>query len=120
MLIDEPSELRQTDRPNISYAFYPDLGLVVHVQSDTVQESVLAQVPRRLPWKEKKTAERKDQLAAGAPALTRPGARLQVFDVRAQFFRHGHFFPLGIMNRHDGPVPFRCDRHCHGHWRLRL
>jgi tetratricopeptide (TPR) repeat protein len=47
VLANEPQEVRQLDRPDVGYAFYPRLGLATLVQDGKVEELVIAQLPRR-------------------------------------------------------------------------
>jgi predicted Zn-dependent protease len=49
ILRNQTSDLQQIERADVSYTFYPNLGLAVRVQNDKLEEVVVAQVPRRAP-----------------------------------------------------------------------
>jgi predicted Zn-dependent protease len=48
-LLEDPEDydMRQLDNPDISYRFYPALGLAVRIRQGKVEELVVAQIPRR-------------------------------------------------------------------------
>jgi hypothetical protein len=49
LLEDEDYDFRQLDDPDVSYRFYPGLGVAVRLAKGRVMELVVAQIPRRRP-----------------------------------------------------------------------
>jgi tetratricopeptide (TPR) repeat protein len=47
VLKEQPFELRQLDKPDLEYRFYPQLGLAVRADEGKLQELVIAQIPRQ-------------------------------------------------------------------------
>jgi hypothetical protein len=47
-LANEPHDVRQLDDPEVSYVYYPGLGLAVRWHVGKVEELVVAQIPRRV------------------------------------------------------------------------
>jgi tetratricopeptide (TPR) repeat protein len=47
ILAGEPYDIRQIDRPDVGYRFYPGLGLGARLKGDRIEEFVIAQVPRK-------------------------------------------------------------------------
>jgi tetratricopeptide (TPR) repeat protein len=45
-LAQQPHDVRQLDDPGVSYVYYPGLGLAVRWHAGTVEELVVAQIPR--------------------------------------------------------------------------
>jgi tetratricopeptide (TPR) repeat protein len=44
----QPSDVRQLDDPEISYVYYPSLGMAVRWHDANVEELVIAQIPRKI------------------------------------------------------------------------